>query len=457
MKVTDVLCLSAVTLQRLVHEWLDAEGFDVRPGKSWVRELLHGMRLSFKKPARCLKELHSPEQQQANAHRLFVKLCWLTETHAVGADRVVNIDETSRRLLPVHKTGWGHRGKKQAQLQGNTKEATTFTVAFSMDRGPLDMLVQIVHAGKTAAVLPEKPWPERTRHVISENGWATTATIMQLAAALDDVLNPGWEGRPWILLWDMASVHASEATLTAMKATFPHVVLCFLPPQSTSYLQPCDVAVFRSFKSCIQTQASATLARSVLDGTFEGLTLNKPWRRQSSAEWASRAIADILAENKVWSTGWRQLRAQSDTEFDAAVAHATELHAEGELFARHIEPEPAPDDPVEWAMAEPSDGEDDAPMPDAPPDAPPEPEIIDMPPARPSARRMTNLERGGGGGGGASLCASCTAPDHVESWKKYTLINISHCALCCVVSSCCLTCPLSSLCVSCPGFPVFFF
>ena len=45
-------------------------------------------------------------------------------------------------------------GVKQAQQQGNTKEATTFTVAFSMDRGALDMLVQIVHAGKTDAVLP---------------------------------------------------------------------------------------------------------------------------------------------------------------------------------------------------------------------------------------------------------------------------------------------------------------
>ena len=72
----------------------------------------------------------------------------------------------------------------------------------------------------------------------------------------------------------MASTHASEATLAAMKAAFPHVVVCFLPPRCTSYLQPCDVAVFRSFKSCIQTQASATLARSVLDGSFDDLAMN---------------------------------------------------------------------------------------------------------------------------------------------------------------------------------------
>ena len=85
--------------------------------------------------------------------------------HTVSADRVVNIDGTSCRLLPVHQNGWGRRGVKEAQLQGNTREATTFTVTFSMDPGPLDMLVQIVHAGKTDAVLPEQPWPYSSRHV----------------------------------------------------------------------------------------------------------------------------------------------------------------------------------------------------------------------------------------------------------------------------------------------------
>ena len=223
--------------------------------------------------------------------------------------------------------------------------------------------------------------------------WLLQRTVIhdtiQLAASLDNVLNPGREGQSWILFWDMASIHASEATLAAMKAAFLHVVLCFTPSRSTSYLQPCDVAVFRSFKSCIQTQASATLARSVLDGSFEGLAMNKAWRRQSSAEWAARAVADFCDENKAWTTGWHHLRAGSNAEFCEAVAEAAALHAHDELFSRHIEPEPAPEDPLEWTMAEASDDEDDAPMPDAPP----EPELIDMPPAPASAPRMSNLER----------------------------------------------------------------
>ena len=60
MRVTDVLCLSAATVRGLVHEWVDAEGLDARPCQRWVQQLLRGMRLGFKKPAKSLKELHSP-------------------------------------------------------------------------------------------------------------------------------------------------------------------------------------------------------------------------------------------------------------------------------------------------------------------------------------------------------------------------------------------------------------
>ena len=105
--------------------------------------------------------------------QLFIKLCWQMSTYGVSEDRVVNTDETPCRLLPVHQL----RGVKQAQ--GNTREATTFTVAFSMDRGPLDMLVQIVHAGKTDAVLPEQPWLEHPHHVTSENGLGRKVELVQ--------------------------------------------------------------------------------------------------------------------------------------------------------------------------------------------------------------------------------------------------------------------------------------
>ena len=66
-------------------------------------------------------------------------------------------------------------------------------------------------------------------------------------------------------------------------------------------------------------------------------------------------------------------------------------HAHDELFSKHIEPEPAPEDPMDWAMAEASDDEDDVPMPDAPP----EPEVIDMPPAPASHQNIQSVSQPG--------------------------------------------------------------
>ena len=61
MWVTDVLCLSAVTIRGLVLEWLDAEGLDVRLGDTWVRQLLHG-------PLSVLSGPSCPAQQRACQH-----------------------------------------------------------------------------------------------------------------------------------------------------------------------------------------------------------------------------------------------------------------------------------------------------------------------------------------------------------------------------------------------------
>ena len=61
--------------------------------------------------------------------------------------------------------------------------------------------MQIVHTCKTDAALLAQPWPEHTHHVTSENGPATTMTLLQLTAALDDVLNPSKKGHAWTLLW----------------------------------------------------------------------------------------------------------------------------------------------------------------------------------------------------------------------------------------------------------------
>ena len=177
--------------------------------------------------------------------------------------------------------------------------------------------------------------------------------------------------------------------LAAMRAAFPHIVLCFIPPHSTSYLQPCDVAVFRNFKSCIQAQASATLARSVIDGSFDGLAMK---RHGGASLWPMGiSCSHGLVRREQGVDNWMaSLCAQAATP-SSAMPSTRPLHSTPTVSCSPSTSSrsPLPKTPWTGPWQRRQDDEDDAPMPDAPP----EPELIDMPPAPASAPRMSNLER----------------------------------------------------------------
>ena len=291
------------------------------------------MCLSYKKPAKCVKELHSPEQPHANTHRLFIKLCWLMSTHAVSADRVVNIDDTSCRLLAGASDrgpscGAKHQGGHDihGRLQRGPWPAAHTDRASGQDRrrlargthSPRHVGERLGHHGDhdpaAHSHIGQRAEPEQTRRSVDPS--------------LGHGQHPRQRGHD--------DRHEGEV----------HVVLCFLPPRS-----------------------------------------------------------------------------------------AASLHSRDELFAKHIEPEPAPEDCVDWAMEKASDDEDDAPMPD----------LIDMPPALASARPMSNLEHC------IALRLVATRRSHrPKKNKKMPLHHITS-SLCCLSCAVChvslLSCPL----VSCPG------
>ena len=187
MRVTGVLCLGGVTIRsRGVR--MAREGLEVRPGRELGQiSSCVACAGAATTPAKSLKELHRPEQQEANTRRA-VRQAVLADQHkqAVTADRVVNIDETSCRLLPVHQIGWGRRGVKQAQLQGIHKgglhdtSRSRFAGHAGADRARWQGRRRL--AGAALAGAHSSTSRQRT-------AGPTTTTILQLAAALDNVLN----------------------------------------------------------------------------------------------------------------------------------------------------------------------------------------------------------------------------------------------------------------------------
>ena len=105
-RVTDVMCLGAGLSRGLVQEELHDWELDLSPS--------HGL------------DQGAHELQDARL------MCGRISTFL-------------RRRTLIRELRWLMEATKQAQPTGNTKEARTLIAACSMDRGPLELLVQIVH------------------------------------------------------------------------------------------------------------------------------------------------------------------------------------------------------------------------------------------------------------------------------------------------------------------------
>ena len=171
----------------------------------------------------------------------------------------------------------------------------------------------------------------------------------------------------------MASIHASEGTTTAMKGEVPsrravlhpaaqHLALAALRPGRLPKIKELHPGASERHSCPLRPRR---LVRHHRDE--QG--------RQSSAEWAARAVTDLCDKNPGLYDLLGCLRAHSDDDFRDTVTETAALHARDELFAKHLTPQTAEEGLLAWAKAEESDNdEDDAPMPDVP--ARPEPQLI---------------------------------------------------------------------------------
>ena len=141
---------------------------------TWVKQLLRGMRLSFKKPAKCLQELHSTEQ------------ALLADEHTRSQRRPAGAIDRPRRQ--TSSAAGQHEGRPR-----HSRSPSAWTVARWTCWCRLCTLARQTPSCRSCP-------PEHTHHVTSENGWATTTTLLQLTATLENVLNPSKEGPTWILL-----------------------------------------------------------------------------------------------------------------------------------------------------------------------------------------------------------------------------------------------------------------
>ena len=194
------------------------------------------------------------------------------------------------------------------------------TLAMTMSPEVFTFLAQVIHKGKTSAVLPPRPWREGVLHTIAANSWQHTEGIIDFVAFIDERFNP--EGAaspdakvPWLLVWDLASIHTSEATRTTLTEKFPWVSLCYILANSTGYNQPLDAR-------CVQgLQEQRFMAGDIA------------WKRSSLAEWVYAAMREMSTKPALWIHAWRHLMTASEEERKVNVDRAKRAFTNNTLFA----------------------------------------------------------------------------------------------------------------------------
>jgi hypothetical protein len=149
--------------------------------------------------------------------------------------------------------------------------------------------LQVIYQGTTAASLP--PLSKRMGNRFVGWDWRHTSNhwsdLESMKALVDKIVAP-WRlhkirklGLPahqkvlWLI--DCWSVHKGEPFRTWMKDTHANILVLFIPPNTTSKLQPQDVGVQKTFKTAVmhafRSWQRARFTRALDAGTYHQCTL----------------------------------------------------------------------------------------------------------------------------------------------------------------------------------------
>ena len=109
--------------------------------------------------------------------------------------RIINIDETCCKMLPLLERGWLARGEQDVVMDTRRN----ITVFLATRHLVPDVYAQLIFQGNTFAVEPANPYPSLLTTSHSESHWTTTTTLTAFLTWLDTtVMNPDGSSTPWI-------------------------------------------------------------------------------------------------------------------------------------------------------------------------------------------------------------------------------------------------------------------
>ena len=116
-KVTARVPLCASVICDVMEVELDKIGVAWRSWIRWVQTFLLKLVLSYKRAGGCLLKEPAPDVKLDLQQNLQQKVLWTQHKFGIADARVINVDESSLRMIPVSATGWSVKGEKTKQVR----------------------------------------------------------------------------------------------------------------------------------------------------------------------------------------------------------------------------------------------------------------------------------------------------------------------------------------------------
>lgn len=287
----------------------------------------------------CARKTFTDAQAQDAIDNVAQKLAYVMDLHDIPKDRVINLDETSCRMIPLAARGWA-KVRDASKWRGDKLAQATVLLAARAVPGPL--WAQAIFKGKTTRGTPIGPLPLGVRVDFAPSHWTNCDSFYSMFEWIDSDINATSPGRPWIALLDCASVHISKEFLSKAREGLPWVKKIYIPAGYTSVAQPLDVAFMKAFKCAMARTAGEHFARCVLQqepGAPVQVEMGAQIIRPIFVAWVANAIKQIDKEIH-FSKGWESIM---PTDSRAVLAAAHEVHARGDLF-RQVKGRVIPED-----------------------------------------------------------------------------------------------------------------
>ena len=219
------------------------------------------------KSRRCYGESGDADDEAA---KRFIDDVWPELFASVDRDasRVFNMDETGLfwRALPKRTLAVADEKLKGSKTQ---KDRVTFATTTCMDGSKLP-LHGIGTARLPRAVAAAHTTPAQVlggRWTANTKGWMNSGVFTQWLLELNQQFRRT-RGKPVILLVDNCSAHK----VTDVEDRLDFIKVVFLPPNTTSLIQPCDAGIIKSFKSTYRRSMLRKIGQLVDDPSIEKLS-----------------------------------------------------------------------------------------------------------------------------------------------------------------------------------------